>query len=92
MEDQGIVPNWQYISRDLAKPCVHETSTSFELTAGEEVVALESHLGASPCHVAVFILLAIVLSQHLCKVCSPYVHVHVVTLIKAHQQYAGDDE
>ncbi len=57
------------------------SKASFELTAGEEVVALESYLGASPCHVAVFILLAIVLSQHLCKACSPYVQVHVVTLI-----------
>ncbi len=55
MEDQGIVPNWYYILRDLAKPSVHETSTPFELTGGEEVVALESHLGASPCHDAVFI-------------------------------------
>ncbi len=89
MEDQGIIPNW---SRDLAKPCVHETSTPIEVTAGKEVVALESHLGASLCHVAVCILLAIVVSQHVCKACSPYAHVHVVTLIKAHQQYAGADD
>ncbi len=32
----------------------------FEMTACEEAVALDSHLGASPCHVAVFILQAIV--------------------------------